>query len=134
MSDHNVSHDSVLIATELELLKNICRTGLNAVSSEQLSALAHYSWAASDHRVIFEALLRLANISPAALPHQLPAEATRMGFPDVAWDKFFAPVCPTDGLPDGDGDGSSAATRKCESSRTTTELIAALTTLAARSK
>lgn len=101
------------LGTELELLRNLCRDGVKSVSSDGIRALAGHDWVDFDHRIVFDALFRLANIPPAALRHQLPAEATRMGFPDVVWEKYFESV------------------KVCESSRTTAELIAALT---ARSK
>jgi hypothetical protein len=42
--------------------------------------------------VVFEALGRLRDASaltPSELREQLPAQATRMGFPDVSWDNYF---------------------------------------------
>ncbi|HTU33389.1 MAG TPA: hypothetical protein VMF66_06260 [Candidatus Acidoferrum sp.] len=101
--------ESTLLSIELELLQKLCRTGVKSVSSDDIEALARHSWVAPDHRVVFDALFRVANIPPAALRHQLPAEATRMGFPDVAWERYFEPA------------------NECEPSRTATELIAALT-------
>jgi hypothetical protein len=120
-SGPNTTKDETQIALELQLLKNLCGSGLNSLSSEERKTLSHHSWAAPDHRIVFEALARLANISPAALPHQLPAEATRMGFPDVTWGEF---------LP-RDVNEPTASRNECEPSPTTTELIAALRTLAA---
>lgn len=111
--------DSTRSAIEVQLLKSLCRAGLQSISPDERNALSCHSWAAPDHRIVFEALVRLANIPPAALPHQLPAEATRMGFPDVAWDNYFQPL---------------ANRNECESSPTTTELIAALKTLTAPTK
>lgn len=113
MPDSEASPESTLLATELDLLRTLCRDGLKSVSSGDVRELVGHSWVSPDHRVVFDALSRLANIPAAALEHQLPAEATRMGFPDIAWEKYFEPV------------------KKCGSSRTTTELIAVLT---ARSK
>jgi hypothetical protein len=42
------------------------------------------------HRVVFEALTALPGRQPSALREQLPAQATRMGFPDVNWQNYFA--------------------------------------------
>jgi hypothetical protein len=123
-SGPNTTKDETQIALELQLLKNLCASGLNSLSPEERNTLARHSWAAPDHRIIFDALSRLANISPAVLPHQLPAEATRMGFPDVAWDKFVP-------LRARDVNEPTASRNQCEPSPTTTELIAALRTLAA---
>jgi hypothetical protein len=109
MGAHNEAENSFLVRAERELLQNLCDTGLRAISPDDLQALAHRSWAAPDHQIIFDVLFRLANISPPALRHQLPAEAACMGFPDVAWDKFL-----------------EVSANECESHRTTAELIAAL--------
>lgn len=113
MPGSQASPESAPLAIELELLRKLCRDGVKSVSPGGIRALAGRSWVASDHQVVFDALSHLANIPPAALRHQLPAEATRMGFPDVAWEKYFEPA------------------KECEFSRTTAELIAAL---AARSE
>lgn len=109
MSSSEASAQTALLSTELALLQNLCRNGLSSVSLGDIRALANHSWAAPDHQIVFDALFRLANIPPAALRHQLPAEATRMGFPDVAWETYFKPAS------------------TCEPSRTINELIAALT-------
>jgi hypothetical protein len=51
--------------------------------------LAHH-WQDPEHRVVFEALTALPGRQASALREQLPAQATRMGFPDVNWDAYFA--------------------------------------------
>lgn len=50
--------------------------------------LAH-NWRDEEHRVVFDAILRLPGRSAAELREQLPAQATRMGFPDVEWADYF---------------------------------------------
>lgn len=78
-----------MLALERQVLQNLCRAGIKSVSPDDRQALARYSWQGPDHQIIFQALFRLANISSAALRHQLPAEATRLGFPEIPWDEYF---------------------------------------------
>jgi hypothetical protein len=54
-----------------------------------LAELSRYSWASTDHRILFEGLVRLGNIPPASLRERLGAEATRMGFPHIDWEALF---------------------------------------------
>lgn len=51
--------------------------------------LRRYRWVGRDHQTIFEALVRLASVAASALRERLPAEATRMGFPDIQWEGYF---------------------------------------------
>src|ERR1700723_867284 len=55
-----------------------------------LAELRTHRWQDPEHRVVFEALTLLPGRQPSALREQLPAQATRMGFPDVNWQKYFA--------------------------------------------
>jgi len=52
--------------------------------------LSNHVWQDAEHRVVFEAIQRLSSSDPKLLREQLPAQATRMGFPDVSWDNYFA--------------------------------------------
>ena len=51
--------------------------------------MRRYRWVGPDHQTIFEALVRLASVPASALRERLPAEATRMGFPDIQWEAYF---------------------------------------------
>lgn len=51
--------------------------------------LEGHTWQTPDHRVVFEAFSRSRNRYPRNLREILPAEATRMGFPDIDWDLYF---------------------------------------------
>jgi hypothetical protein len=42
--------------------------------------------------VVFEAIQRLSSSDPKLLREQLPAQTTRMGFPDVNWENYFLPA------------------------------------------
>ena len=54
-----------------------------------LAKLRAHRWQDPEHRVVFEALTLLPGREAAELREQLPAQATRMGFPDVNWQKYF---------------------------------------------
>jgi hypothetical protein len=54
-----------------------------------LAKLRAHRWQDPEHRVVFEALALLPGRQAADLREQLPAQATRMGFPDVNWDHYF---------------------------------------------
>jgi hypothetical protein len=43
---------------------------------------------------VFEAIQRLSSSDPKLLREQLPAQTTRMGFPDVSWENYFSPAPP----------------------------------------
>jgi hypothetical protein len=74
---------------ERNLLRILCRTGTSVLQPETLASLRQNAWANPDHQVVFEALLRLANVPPGSLCARLPAEAARLGFPDIPWDAYF---------------------------------------------
>jgi hypothetical protein len=55
-----------------------------------LAQLRTHRWQDPEHRVVFEALTLLPGHHATELREQLPAQATRMGFPDVNWEEYFA--------------------------------------------
>jgi hypothetical protein len=60
--------------------------------AELTAKLIRYAWKEQDNRVVFDCLKRLTsakNIMPSQLREQLPAQATRMGFPDVKWENYI---------------------------------------------
>jgi hypothetical protein len=79
-----------LVALEREVLEALCAS--EHVSDDRgrlLGTLASHVWQDPEHRVVYEALLRIRTRDPRALRAELPATATRMGFPDVEWDEYF---------------------------------------------
>jgi hypothetical protein len=58
--------------------------------SEALRSLANYDWILPDHRVIYEVLRRSRQRNSAALREHIVAEITRLGFPDIEVEPFFA--------------------------------------------
>jgi hypothetical protein len=79
------------VALEREILQWFCAANApETISSELKKTLAAYAWRDPDNRVVFESLTRLTSgLTPAQLREQLPAQATRMGFPDVNWGNYL---------------------------------------------
>src|SRR5580658_9984700 len=60
---------------------------LTAIRAAILAQLRTHHWQDPEHRVVFEALTALPGRQASDLREQLPAQATRMGFPDVNWQE-----------------------------------------------
>jgi hypothetical protein len=56
-----------------------------------VSQLTGYRWLDPDHKVVYEALRAIKSRDPKTRRDELPAQATRMGFPDVDWKPYFEP-------------------------------------------
>jgi hypothetical protein len=71
----------------------MCAEDLASPARAEIEAkLASYTWCDSDHGLVFEALHRLrrgGTTSTSQLRRELPAQATRMGFPDVDWENYL---------------------------------------------
>jgi hypothetical protein len=75
---------------EREILWAMCTSPhLTGERRTLLGALTSHIWQDPEHRVVYEALLRTLTRDPGALRTELPATATRMGFPDVEWSEYF---------------------------------------------
>ena len=81
-----------VLALELKLLRCLCDDVCGEESRELIvRQLSAHHWKSADHRVVFEAIARLGGRDPLRLRSELPAQATRMGFPDIDWASYFAP-------------------------------------------
>jgi hypothetical protein len=75
---------------ELALLRWLCISGASDDARNRvLSALSGYKWHDADHAIVFDALGRIPDRDKRPAREQLPAIATRMGFPDIAWEDYF---------------------------------------------
>jgi len=75
---------------ERETLRALCiRASANARRQYTMRELSNHVWQDAEHRVVFEAIQRLSSSDPRLLREQLPAQTTRMGFPDVDWENYF---------------------------------------------
>jgi hypothetical protein len=98
-----VSAESVATSElELAVLRALCtQTAGHAECAKLASELAEYRWREADHRVIYEALIKINSGDPEMLRRRLPAATTRMGFPEIDWQRYFSPTpIPADRLSD----------------------------------
>jgi len=73
------------------LLRAICRQTLNSKTWEHmLSELSRYQWRDPDHAVVYAAIVKAGNSGAADWRSHLPAQTTRMGFPDMDWTIYLA--------------------------------------------
>jgi hypothetical protein len=78
------------IAVERKILRALCATGIDPADWNRFIArLAAHPWKAPEHRIVFEALRAIRSQDATSRLEQLPAQATRMGFPDVDWEHYF---------------------------------------------
>jgi len=77
---------------ELLTLRVLCLgTPQGSVKEIGRSLLRDYRWHNAFHEAVWNALYSLPSENPEVLRQLLPAKLTRLGFPDVEWEEFFAP-------------------------------------------
>lgn len=84
------------MATDLELerlaIRVLCQgTPQGSVREIVIPLLRDYRWQSPLHQAVFKALVAIPSDDLSVLRDLLPAKLTRMGFPDVEWEEFFAP-------------------------------------------
>jgi hypothetical protein len=100
---------------ERDLLRQLCHTKLTRAAWTRVQRdLRAYMWQNVEHGLVYAAIRRLGLRDPQLLREQLPAEATRMGFPDVDWRPYFTP-----------GQGATRAPSPTQISRQIRRLLAA---------
>ena len=81
-----------LCELERAALRALCQPSLsNALRKKACEDLATHPWQVEDHRIIFATLQKARDTNVSPLMEQLPAHATRMGFPDIDWAALFEP-------------------------------------------
>jgi hypothetical protein len=85
------NHPSSTIATlERQILGALCVGVSNAADWDRLAGeLSIHHWQDPDHEVVYQALRAIKSRDPKARRDELPAQVTRMGFPDVDWSLYF---------------------------------------------
>jgi hypothetical protein len=87
-----------VLELERETLCALCiRASANARRETSMRDLSNHVWQDAEHRIVFEAIQRLSSSDPQLLREQLPAQTTRMGFPDVNWENYFMPAGEVEG-------------------------------------
>lgn len=69
-----------------------CGTLQGVVRETVMTLLFNYRWRVQLLQVIYQALSSIPSNDPAILRQLLPAKLTRLGFPDIEWEEFFAPL------------------------------------------
>ena len=86
------SNSKTIHGLERSILRALCGSVDPRLSRAALARqLDAHAWQEVDHRVVYQALGKLQRSDPQPLRQQLAVAATRMGFPDVDWDDYFAP-------------------------------------------
>jgi len=75
---------------ERRFLRGLCSLATVDEARAYCSKLSHYEWLDPEHRIVFDAICRLRATSGQSWQMELPALTTRMGFPEVEWDDYFA--------------------------------------------
>lgn len=77
---------------EKTCLALLCQISSTAQKRQELEMLlADYHWQSPDHHAIFDALAAW-RAAPEAIRAGLPARLTRLGFPDIEIEEYFAPI------------------------------------------
>lgn len=78
------------VETERQLLRALCnRRTPRAQIISAVDRLADYAWLVPEHATVFHAIRGAISVADNSWPDLLPAQATRMGFPDVEWPEYF---------------------------------------------
>jgi hypothetical protein len=76
---------------ERAVLRQLCRARLTRLEWSRIErALRAYAWRDVEHGLVYQAIQRLAPRDSQLLREQLPAEATRMGFPEIDWQAYLS--------------------------------------------
>lgn len=79
------------VGLERRVLRELCRARLTRAGWTKIArGLREYTWRDVEHGLVYAAIERLGSRDPQALREQLPAQATRMGFPDIDWQAYFS--------------------------------------------
>jgi hypothetical protein len=79
-----------LATLERQILRALCIGVSDATDWDKIiSQLTDYRWREPDHEVVYEALRAVKSRDPKTRRDELPAQATRMGFPDLDWRLYF---------------------------------------------
>jgi hypothetical protein len=88
------AEDSSILATQIErdILRQLCAGQIESKRWRRaLNRLSAYEWKDPDHKVVFDALRAIKSDEALTRRQELPAQVTRMGFPDVDWGNYLAP-------------------------------------------
>ena len=79
------------IELERSVLRALCGGDLDSADWNRIAGrLASHAWSDPEHKVVYDALRAVRSNDAQTRREQLPAQATRMGFPEVDWTNYFA--------------------------------------------
>lgn len=77
---------------EVATLRAFCaQTTTETARRQALRELAEYVWREADHAVVYQAITRVGSRDLKIWRDELPAQTTRMGFPDLDWTIYLKP-------------------------------------------
>ncbi len=77
---------------EIRVLRVLCQgTPEGPVKDIGESLLRDYHWRSATHRTLWDALRTIPSEDINVLRQLLPAQLTRLGFPDEEWEQLFVP-------------------------------------------
>lgn len=79
-----------IVSIERQILRALCSDNARAETGHFVRELSSYSWRDPEHATVFQAIRSLAARGRTSWRDELPAEVTRMGFPDVEWPRYLA--------------------------------------------
>ena len=81
-----------IAALELAVLRALCASPAPQEKWAALAAqLSAHRWREPDHKVVYDALRQARARDAKTWRDQLPAQTTRMGFPDLDWSIYLEP-------------------------------------------
>jgi hypothetical protein len=84
--------DSPILATQIErdILSALCANEIPSADwSNLVKQLSGYEWKDPEHQVVYDALRGIQSRDLETRRRELPAQVTRMGFPDIDWGKYL---------------------------------------------
>jgi hypothetical protein len=91
LGTHPRGSSSRPIDLERSILQELCHARLTRPAwAKVASGLREYAWSDVEHGLVYAAIQRIGYGNPQTLCEQLPAQATRMGFPDIDWQAYFS--------------------------------------------
>ena len=89
MAEEN-SVDRVLDLERRILRAICCEPGTSPEERDvAIADLRAYRWQDAENRIVYDAVTKILKSGDVSAVDQLPAQATRMGFPDVNWEHYL---------------------------------------------
>jgi hypothetical protein len=80
-----------ILHLERQILRAICcEPGRSRkMRDAAIKELRAYRWQGAENRIVYDAVTKILKSGDVSAAEQLPAQATRMGFPDVNWELYL---------------------------------------------